>query len=1316
MTTYDMSLTLQNVSSLKLAIERKTKVPANSLVLLVSGGEVLLSDHLVSSYSAGTDTNPIYMFVRPSVKESHLKQPMCSDLSPIVELSSGEFSSDIRSVFDGKSVAELKASVDMCCSLTPTVHTVISCATLAQQFSDLAHEVSRSCDQLVHEQHLQHQGWAAVVANLEDIYNEFCERSRNFKESFRKHRLKKEEYHEMLSTLNEVLESLGKIPLLPALQLNAEAHRFSAFDVFEDTDFEGQPYRINQQFEDSSENKNTQDFGVEAFKLSEEDVFEQRQSTSKDGVPIASSEPSEHIEDSDDGVIFRTHSCESKEEVMLLHWILAQGNKASLLDILDYCRKGLDLIDAEPLKEHEAELRHILEYANMRGLKQIKGIEDRLYGLDQLLNEVKRLERDQHDQAASLIQYRDRLNSACDPSVLPTLVQSHWCQLKKLLKGHQTLVDIRRRIAKSKEELSHILKARLEAVLMIENSMSVQDAHAMLSFQCFGRLARYLAIVAQLHSAPAVFVRAVHEVARRRAFSAAHLQWVTDLAEKLLKIHEEEMKRREEFNAVFEGHFLRSLFPGMSELPPPFATQAPPAYDARLPNLTDADVRYIFNAFDHLAKDVPYHDMESTLQFFRQRISGPSREGKEIDIQVDIDKDCESETETCDFEKLSGQISLKQRVDTSTTCAPEMAAVSTVTEDNMDSYKLSIEKLQDFLRKLYTLCKLNIAFIAHELSLLKSEINEQKKVMKVKYEELLVALENSNEESALRFREQTQRLTVDHELELSDMKSALNEKDEEIASLIRERENLKLDHLSAIERFQNEQQSINALLENSREEIQGLQKKMEEFEVKKQKEIRDLQEKMHSDYKAEIESLRSRFRLVALTNMDRSPSESSLEKIERTDMIEISSHNAIVMQTKENAEVEKEEAVKQAVANCETEWKRKLEELTSLKAKADPERHVTSNEATRRLLAEKDRQLELAREREQVLARECSKYRDTIQQLTDPETNDYDSLLKTQFATLENEKALLLQEVQDLKKELEKKNEEGEKSREEDNERRKGRAQGCHTPCGLAAGTLSLASCLPGHTVLLLWDPAHLNYTIMQEAAIMYFVHSDCLAALDLSIHVKNESERRLYAVAIVESKEFCYAKKSGNRFGMPRGSRFYRVRVKPAKTPNPPCCDTRHNKQDTIISGVLPVFAESRPLKKWLTYMHAPDIQKSVDTSQSTSSNTDEANRAPEVATATLINLESPVSTSEAASASSAPAHTEDQLDSIEAGDQWSNAKMQISTISAMTDMECSVGRCMGPEPFELAAMSVDEERSGGEAAEGGNAPPPETAEEAAP
>lgn len=88
---------------------------------------------------------------------------VCGDLSPIGELSTGEFSCDTRSVFDGKSVSDLRAAVDKCCSMTPNVHTVITCATLAQQFSDLALEVSRSCDQLVHEQHLQHQVSSVVV-------------------------------------------------------------------------------------------------------------------------------------------------------------------------------------------------------------------------------------------------------------------------------------------------------------------------------------------------------------------------------------------------------------------------------------------------------------------------------------------------------------------------------------------------------------------------------------------------------------------------------------------------------------------------------------------------------------------------------------------------------------------------------------------------------------------------------------------------------------------------------------------------------------------------------------------------------------------------------------------------------------------------------------------------------------------------------------------------------------------------------------------------------------------------------------------------
>lgn len=50
------------VQFLKDTIERHHAIPASSQVLLVSGGETLDAKSRVCSYTAGTDTNPIYMF------------------------------------------------------------------------------------------------------------------------------------------------------------------------------------------------------------------------------------------------------------------------------------------------------------------------------------------------------------------------------------------------------------------------------------------------------------------------------------------------------------------------------------------------------------------------------------------------------------------------------------------------------------------------------------------------------------------------------------------------------------------------------------------------------------------------------------------------------------------------------------------------------------------------------------------------------------------------------------------------------------------------------------------------------------------------------------------------------------------------------------------------------------------------------------------------------------------------------------------------------------------------------------------------------
>jgi RB1-inducible coiled-coil protein 1 len=139
-----------SVQSLKQAIERHHAIPACSQVLLVSGGETLESNNRVCNYAAGTDTNPIFMFSN-SLEPRNPPQPW-----PSIE-----------------NDAEIKSEVDRCLELPPVYQTVVRRAQLAQQVLELGKDELKNCDKLVFEQHLQHQGWMAVIANLEDITVKF---------------------------------------------------------------------------------------------------------------------------------------------------------------------------------------------------------------------------------------------------------------------------------------------------------------------------------------------------------------------------------------------------------------------------------------------------------------------------------------------------------------------------------------------------------------------------------------------------------------------------------------------------------------------------------------------------------------------------------------------------------------------------------------------------------------------------------------------------------------------------------------------------------------------------------------------------------------------------------------------------------------------------------------------------------------------------------------------------------------------------------------------------------------------------------------
>lgn len=97
-----------------------------------------------------------------------------------------------------KTDSDLKNEVDRCLELPATYNTVVRRAQLAQRIYELGKEELVNCDKLVHEQHLQHQGWMAVIANLEDITDELQERCSEFDKVFRDHIERRIEYKEYL--------------------------------------------------------------------------------------------------------------------------------------------------------------------------------------------------------------------------------------------------------------------------------------------------------------------------------------------------------------------------------------------------------------------------------------------------------------------------------------------------------------------------------------------------------------------------------------------------------------------------------------------------------------------------------------------------------------------------------------------------------------------------------------------------------------------------------------------------------------------------------------------------------------------------------------------------------------------------------------------------------------------------------------------------------------------------------------------------------------------------------------------------------------
>ncbi|XP_034952727.1 RB1-inducible coiled-coil protein 1 [Chelonus insularis] len=1243
--TFDIKLALQSVAELKEAIERECGVLAAHQVLLMSGGESLEPHARVCSYSAGTDTNPIYLFSKAAI-ESQIPPIPHTDYSTDVDL-----------------VDQINASLAM----PATYSTLVSRAQLAQQCYVIARDQTRTCEHLVHDQHLQQQGWAAVVANLEDITQMFQSKADLLQQSFAQYLTEREQHMQLLNTFNSDLENLSKIPILPALRAQAE--------------------------------------GL----LSPED---------------------------------QTSESECSDEVMsLLRWISAKDNQSSLEQVAEQCSRGLEQFDERMMEALKNEVNAAIDASNKPEMKEIKGLGERLFALEQLMAQTKRLVQEQGELAQGFHQNQTRANNLGDASVLPDLCASHRRQLAVMMENHSQLRDIRRRCTRAKEELSENIYHRLKWIMYVENKMMEVDGKLVMYHENLKRLRRHLEVLQQIHLAPQMYISAVAEVVRRRTFSQAFLVWASNLACQLLTVYNEEIAKRREFQNKFDGHFLNTLFPGLEDIPPPFATQAPTVFDGELPKLTAEDMESLKVQLPDLADSISTLDLSSITQFFLSKSltegSTDDNKNKESSTMMPVDVSTkeqsdqvamtsdrigfESETDTDEFEKISQGVS-----DSKHNLFEQRQKTKKQLEENLGNTRNEVERLRNIIRALKVAMNEAVSAFRQELSLLRERVNDDKGSIINMSERICQVTVLHSQECERILREREQELTVDHELELADAKKLIRSKDDEILNLKQtilekdsegEQERMMSTRLMR-QKWENDQEElrnmqtkfqselekaldqaridkenavkqardaglaeINALnntLEQYKVNIQELEETLATTRAEQQKLVKEATDKLQMEFKTELETIRSRFKLMAASSvMERSPSDSSLEKIERPDVIELASHEAILAQTKKNMEAEKAEAIRKAIEKETEKFEMKLQYGLSL--------------ATKQM----DAQLESQRLRESSLVEECRQYQDMIRRVTDDECRTRQQLSEklekveeekrrlellmiaerkqrdTQIHDLEAEKSKLRQELNDERMKMSQSGgsgtlvdtlkmllsggkddievSESKKVRlesagdaesllrrlemlEGDNNRlstelrlirenketiearvealeadkvrleielvkeRSRRGFGA-SESGIAVSiesrdkdmnasvalvsdsnqeagnpehsrqdsvryreklmkstnsmfqqlSVSLYSCNPGDSVIVLWDTVHSSYIILQESRTMYFLHSDCIDSLDLRLG-SDGLPKQIYVFGEVVDKQYCHAKRSENRYHVPQGTKFYRVRVKPAQ------------------------------------------------------------------------------------------------------------------------------------------------------------------------
>uniref|UniRef100_A0A914X568 Autophagy protein ATG17-like domain-containing protein n=1 Tax=Plectus sambesii TaxID=2011161 RepID=A0A914X568_9BILA len=287
----------------------------------------------------------------------------------------------------------------------------------------------------------------------------------------------------------------------------------------------------------------------------------------------------------------------------LLEWISASDPDHSLRDVADEVRSLLSQVNEAAVSGIQTSLATVHEQANNREMKEIKGISKRFAQLDHHLRIADELEEKQR-KFAELVKSQEHkaLKGARDMDTVRELCRIQRDTADQLIDCQQQLTTIADKFAQSKAEVLNNVRARLSGwIVETHQQLHTGSNQLALYAEKLTALKRRLDVIRQVHEAPPIYATAVTEVIRRKALREDFSTWAQALVEKSLSLAKDEGVIRENFSSKLDRHFLRSLFPGMNDKLPEFATENPRNFDQDLPALEADHLRSLRRAVPTLS-------------------------------------------------------------------------------------------------------------------------------------------------------------------------------------------------------------------------------------------------------------------------------------------------------------------------------------------------------------------------------------------------------------------------------------------------------------------------------------------------------------------------------------------------------------------------------------------------------------------------------------------------------------------------------------------------------------------------------------------